>query len=185
MQRRQGRSEPDRTTGAEHVLPRRKQRLELGRPAPRPARDEEVDRRLVQVIGEPDRRPHVPSLRLGIARVLRGLDGGLDVAVEEWAVAVGDPAASLRLRHRDEDPRLAVAAARRERPRLAHLADQRRWYGVGTQAAQRARGPDALEKRDVLADGRDVDHAHTRLKTSIQSSIASSWPGTSWTATCW
>src|SRR5262249_55307876 len=65
---------------------------------------------------------------------------------------------------------LAVAAARREGARLAHLADERRGYGIGPQATQRPCGPDALEQRHVLADGVDVDHG-ARLAVCTPSAI--------------
>ena len=56
-----------------------------------------------------------------------------------------------------KEPRLAVAAARREGARLADLANERGRNGIGTEAPDGARRPDALEQRDVLAELRERD----------------------------
>jgi hypothetical protein len=132
------------------------------RPAPRPARDEQVHRRLVQVLREVEAARE--DLPLGGREVgpPRRLDRGLDVRPEDGAVALGEPGAPLGVGDRDEAPRLAVAAARRERARLAHLADQLARHRVRREPPDRARRTDALEERDVLADRRDVDHGGER-----------------------
>src|SRR5262245_50773536 len=103
-----------------------------------------------------DRRAHVTPLLLRIRGILRGLERFLDVVVERGAIAVGDPPPALGLRHRDEEPRLAVAAARREGAGLADLADQLGWHRVGLQAPDRTRGADAFEQRDFFAGADDV-----------------------------
>ena len=150
-------AEPHRPAGEEHVLHRGHQRLELGLAAPRVARDEEVHRHLVEVLGEPDRGAlHAPG-RLGKGRVLRRLAGRRDVALEALPVALRHEGPRRGVVHRDELPGLAVASARREGARLADLADQRAGHRIRPQTPDRARGADALEERQILPDPTGVD----------------------------
>jgi hypothetical protein len=131
-------------------------------PAPPPTRDEQLHRHLVHVLGEIDGRVHDLTPRLGKIRRARRGDGGRDVGAEGLAVFAGDERAALRVGHRDEVPRLTIAAARRERPRFAHFADQGHRHGIGQQAPDRACGANAFEERNLLANACDIDFVHER-----------------------
>ena len=131
---------PTAPTREEDVLNGGEEGLELRRSSARPAGDDEVHGRLVQMIGEVDRRAHVAPLRCRIGEILRRLERRPDVLLEQRAVAIGDPSPALGVGDRDEDPRLAVAAARGKRTGLAHLADQGGRNRVRPQPPQRAAG---------------------------------------------
>ena len=113
-----------RSASEENVLDGGEERLKLGLPSPRPARDEEMHGHLVKMIREMERRLEHAAPLVGEVGCLRGLDGRCDVVLERAPVPLRDPRASLRLGDRDEDPGLTVSAARCEGPRLAHLADE-------------------------------------------------------------
>src|SRR5438094_2264017 len=108
------------------------------------------------MIREVDRGPHVASLRLGIRRVLRGLERRLDVSMKRGAIALGEPPSPFGICHGDEPPRLPVSAAWCERSRLAHFADELPRHGIGFQPTDRAGRTDTLEQRHVFAESGDI-----------------------------
>src|SRR5262245_5793465 len=93
-------------------------------------------------------------LALGLREIelLRGFQRGRDVLREGLAVTLRDEGAALRIRDCNEVPRLAIAAARRERAGLADLADQRHGHRIRLEAPNRARRAQRLEQSDLLAD---------------------------------
>ena len=138
------RAEPDGSTGEQHVLdagksawiwgsPRRSSPPRRAAPEPRgdvgEMRRGRTLRRRRRDSRRP-RRPQRPPPRSGETR----------------AIALGDRSPPRGLGHRHEDHGCR-SAARRERTRLADLADQRRRHRVGAKAPDRARGPDRLEER--------------------------------------
>ena len=173
VERRERGAEADGATGEQDVLRARIERLELLLIAPLPARDEEQDRRFVEMIGEVQRRLHVAPQMSRESLALGALEGLADIALEDRPVALGDPAPLLELVDRDEDPRLSIAAGGREGARLADLADQRAGDGVGPKPPNRPGGADALEQRDVLAEGRQVERGRAVRRRRLRPSDSS------------
>ena len=151
MQGRQRRPEPHSATRQKDVLDRGKERLVLRLAPTRPAGHEQVHRGLVEMIGQMQCRPDVSAPRLWKCWIFGRLECGRNVGMEGALVALGNPRTTVGLGHRDEEPRLSIAAARREGARLAHGTDQRRRNRIGLEPADRSRRANALEEGDPLA----------------------------------
>src|SRR4029453_7072027 len=172
------------TTCEQDVLDTWEERLRLRLVAAFPARDEEMHRYFVHVLGEIDRRLHVAALRHGICRIVRGLEHCGDVPPKRRAISLRDECAAFFIGDRDEDPRLSIPAARREGARLAYLADQRIGYRIWTQPSDVPARTNRIQQANVLSDRIDVDvlhessrgsPCHTRPRTARIATGEASW----------
>jgi hypothetical protein len=160
MECRQGCTQPRGPTGEQYVLGAWEDRLKLSLSPPLPTRNEEVDRCFVQMLRQMESRCHVASQAIGEIFAFSPLDGRPDVSLEDRSISIRDPASLLGIVDRNENPRLTIAAAGRERARLADLANQGARDRIGPQSANCAGRANSFEKGKILANALDVDFLH-------------------------
>ena len=106
----EGRAESDRTTSEQDILRAGIERLELILAPPREARDEEQDRRLCEMFGQIEGRPHIAHQVVGEVFLLPPLDRRPDISLEDREISFCDPAPLFGIIDGDEDPGLSISA---------------------------------------------------------------------------